>query len=113
MLQSTLIKAKNDKITDFNHIAIDKTIIKANNFNYNIIKLEKIKVLLKLLNQSKSKIREYLENKNNPKLRRPTYKLLKNKNKSTNDKIGLLKNLKNILLETRQSNIGLSDSNAR
>jgi hypothetical protein len=40
-LQSTLIRAENDEITDFDHIAIDGTIIKANNSNYNIIKIRR------------------------------------------------------------------------
>ncbi|MCC7553895.1 MAG: hypothetical protein KO202_05305 [Methanobacteriaceae archaeon] len=42
VLQSTLIKAKNDELIDFDHIAVDGTIIKVNNSNYNIIKLMKL-----------------------------------------------------------------------
>ena len=75
MLQTTLIKAKNDKITDLNHITKYGTTIKTNNSNYNIIKIEEIKLILKLLNQSKSENKEYSENKNNPKLRKSTYRL--------------------------------------
>lgn len=112
VLQSTLIVAKNEGITDFDHIAIDGTIIKANNSNYNIIKLKEIELLLNLLNQSTSEINKYLETEGK-NLRKSAYKLLKNKNKTRQEKIDLLKKLKNILLETEQSSIGLSDLDAR
>lgn len=81
VLQSTLLRAKNDEITDFNHIAIDGTIIKANNSNCNIIKLEEIELLLKLLNQKTEEINEYLKSDESKKLRQSAYNLLKNKNK--------------------------------
>lgn len=113
ILQSTLIRAKNNEITDFDHIAIDGTIIKANNSNYNVIKLEEIELLLKLLNQNKSEINKYLKSDEGKNLRKSAYKLLKNKNKTQQEKIDLLKNLKDILLESEQSSIGLSDSDAR
>lgn len=113
VLQSTLIMAKNNEITDFDHIAIDGTIIKANNSNYNIIKLEEIELLLKLLNQKNEEINEYLKSEDSKNLRRSAYKLLKNKNKSKQDKIQLLKKLKDILLKSEQSSVGLSDSDAR
>ena len=113
VLHSTIIKAKNDNITDFDHIAVDGTIARSNNSNYNIIKLEEIELLLNLLKLKSKEIDQYLKDKNREKLRRSAYNLLKNKNQSVDEKIDMLNKLKDILLESGQTSVGLSDYDAR
>jgi len=113
ILHSTITKAKKDDITDFNHISIDGTIARSNNSNYNIIKLNEIDLLLDLLKLKQKEIDEYLKDKNSVKLRRSAYKLLKNKNQTVDEKIDMLNKLKEILLESGQSSVGLSDCDAR
>jgi len=113
ILRSTLIKAQQDKITDFDHVAFDGTIAKANNSPYNIIKLKEIELLLDLLNKSHAEIKEYLDDKNNEKLRRSAYKLLTNKKQPLKEKVNLLTHLKKILKESGQTSVGLNCSDAR
>ena len=48
-LKKTVKLAEEKGFTKFNHIAIDGTIIKANNSNYNIIKAKEIDKLIKII----------------------------------------------------------------
>jgi len=49
VLKKTVKIAEEKGFTKFNHIAIDGTIIKAKNSNYNIIKAKEIDKLLKII----------------------------------------------------------------
>ena len=62
--------AKNKNLTDFHHVAIDGTVIKANNSNYNILKLEDIDLILDLLKLSSDDIDAYLKENKNDKIRK-------------------------------------------
>ena len=52
VLQKTVNIACEKGFTQFNHIAIDGTIIKANNSNHNIIKAKDIDKLIKIINKT-------------------------------------------------------------
>jgi hypothetical protein len=54
-----LKEAEKEKFTDFNHINIDRTIVKANNSSYNMIRLDEIDLCLNLLKLSEKEIKKY------------------------------------------------------
>jgi transposase len=111
--QKILKMAKDEGFTDFDHIAIDGTIIKSNNSPYNMIRPEEIDLLLDLLNHDEKYINDYLDDKNNDKLRESAYNLLVNKNQSLKEKIEFLNNLKDILKESGQTSVGMHCTDAR
>ena len=112
-LQSTISHAKNENLTDFDHVAFDGTIAKANNSPHNIIKLTDIELLLKLINSSIREIKNYLKDVNNPKLRKSAMNFLMNNKLSKKNKISFLNHLKDILEETEQISVGMNCINAR
>ncbi|MCC7553042.1 MAG: hypothetical protein KO202_00925 [Methanobacteriaceae archaeon] len=61
------------------------TIIKANNSNYNILKLEDIDLILDLLKLSSNDIDAYLKENKNDKIRKSAYDFLKNTKSSAED----------------------------
>ncbi|MCL2116730.1 MAG: IS1182 family transposase [Methanobrevibacter sp.] len=113
MHEDLLKTAEKEKLTDFNHISFDGTIVKANNSPYNMIRLEEIELCLNLLKLSEKEIKEYLDDKNNDKVRESVYKILIDKNKSVEDKIIFLNDLKSVLTESKQSSVGTHCKDAR
>ena len=113
IMESTLKYAKNKNLTDFHHVAIDGTVIKANNSNYNILKLEDIDLILDLLKLSSDDIDAYLKENKNDKIRKSAYDFLKNTKSSVEDKVSFLNKLKDVLFESKQSSVGLVDNDAR
>lgn len=57
---------KKKRFTKFNHIAIDGTIIKANNSNYNIIKAKEINKLIKIIKKQYDTETYYKKDTNYP-----------------------------------------------
>jgi len=113
MHEDLLKEAVKEGLTDFNHVSIDGTIVKANNSSYNMIRLEEIDFCLDLLKLSEKKIKEYLNDKNNDKVRESVYKILIDKNKSVEEKITFLNDLKAVLKESGQSSVGTHSKDAR
>ncbi len=102
--------ASDNELTDFNHVAIDGTIIKANNSNYNIIKMKDIEKLLKLLPETLDE-EELKEAKKS--LNRSAYKILTSIRMTNEEKIDYVKFLKSELEKSGQTSIGLNDYDAR
>ncbi len=102
--------ASDNELTDFNHVAIDGTIIKANNSNYNIIKMKDVEKLLKLLPETLDE-EELKEAKKS--LNRSAYKILTSIRMTNEEKIDYVKFLKVELEKSGQTSIGLNDYDAR
>ena len=103
----TLIIAYAMNLTDFEHISIDGTIMKAFNSPFYVLKMEGIELLLNHFCEkelTKDEIKE---------LPRPVKKFLKNKKFDDIEKIEILQMLKEILEESGQSSIALNDWTAR
>jgi len=113
MHENLLKNAEKEELTDFDHISIDGTIAKANNSPYNMIRLDEINFCLDLLKLTKKEIKEYLENKNNDKVRESVYKILTDGKKSVEEKISFLNDLKDVLNESDQSSVGTHCKDAR
>jgi len=111
--EKILKMAKDEGFTDFDHIAIDGTIMKSNNSPYNMIRSEEIDLVLDLLNHDEKYIEDYLNNENNDKLRESAHNLLVNKKQPLKEKIEFLNNLKDILKESKQKSIGIHCTDAR
>jgi hypothetical protein len=106
MHENLLKEAEKEELTDFEHLSFDGTIAKANNSPYNMIKLDEIDFCLNLLKLSEKEIKNYLNDKNNDKVRKSVYKILTDKNKSVEEKISFLNDLKSVLNESGQSSVG-------
>jgi transposase len=113
MHEDLLKEAEKEEITDFDHLSIDGTIVKANNSSYNMIKLDEIEFCLNLLKLSEKEIKNYLNDKSNDKIRESVYKILTDKNKTVKDKINFLNDLKEVLNESKQSSVGVHCKDAR
>lgn len=107
ILSLTLILAYYLSITDFKHIALDGTILKAFNSPFNILKMEDINTLINHYAIKKLKQDEIKE------LRLSAIKFIESKSLNDNEKLSVLKTLKNILEESEQSSIGINDITAR
>lgn len=96
--------------TDFNHVAIDGTIIKANNSNYNVIKKDDLLKIKEIISKeySEDKIKE-----KDIKLGRAAYKLLLNDKMTDDEKLNYVDSLSNELKKSGQTSIGLNDTDAR
>ena len=94
-------------ITDFEHIALDGTILKAFNSPPNILKMDDPDILIN--HYSIKKLDKY-EIKD---LRLSAIKFIENKRLSDTEKLSVLKTLKNILEESGQSSIGINNITAR
>jgi hypothetical protein len=64
-------------------------------------------LLLYLLKLDKKELDDYLNDKNNDKLRKPAHNLLVKDKRHVEEKISLLNNLKEILTESEQSSVGV------
>lgn len=107
ILSLTLILAYYLSITDFEHIALDGTILKAFNSPFNILKMEDIYILIKHFTTKKLNEEEIKE------LRESAIKFLESKNLNDSEKLSILKTLKEILEESKQKSIGINDITAR
>ena len=99
LVQMTLKKASDLKLTDFNHVAIDGTIKKAYNSNNNVITKKETQILLDYFNGlpvSQEKL---------DKLHKPAQKILKNKDMDVEDKIELLYDIETQFTFTGQDKI--------
>lgn len=107
LLKMTLKKAKDEDLTNFDHVSADGSIKKAfNNLHNNISEKETLLLL------------EYYEGKNIDedeleKLRRPVKKFMKNKKLDIEDKIKVLKCIQEEFKNTKQEKIPLNDIEAR
>ena len=107
ILSLTLILAYCLSITDFEHIALDGTILKAFNSPFNILKMDDINILIKHYTVKKLEENEINE------LRLSAIKFLESKSLNDDEKLAVLKSLKNILEDSKQSSIGINDITAR
>ena len=107
LVQMTLKKASDLKLTDFNHVAIDGTIKKAYNSNNNVITKKETQILLDYFN-GLSISPEQLD-----KLHKPAQKILENKDMDVEDKIELLYDIKPQFTFTGQDKIPVNDIEAR
>ena len=107
ILSLTLILAYCLSITDFEHVALDGTILKAFNSPFNILKMDDINTLIRHYTIEKLDIGEIKE------LRLSAIKFIESKSLNDNEKLSVLKTLKNILEDSRQSSIGINDITAR
>ena len=110
VLKRTVKLAEEKGFTKFNHIAIDGTIIKANNSNYNIIKAKEIDKLIKIIRKQYD-TETILEK--GYKLSKSAYRFLTNPKLTDNDKIKKLQELKKELKKSGQKSIGINDTDAR
>ena len=90
--------------------AIDGTIIKANNSNYNIIKAKEIDKLIKIIRKQYDT--ETIIEKGY-KLSKSAYRFLTNPKLTDNEKIKKLQELKKELKKSGQKSIGINDTDAR
>lgn len=110
VLQKTVNIAQEKGFTKFNHIAIDGTIIKANNSNYNIIKAKEIDKLIKIIKKQYNT--ETIIEKGY-KLSKSAYRFLTNPKLTDKEKITKLQELKKELKKSGQKSIGINDTDAR
>lgn len=108
--QSIVSTTHDEGFTKFNHVAIDGTIISANNSNFNVIKEEDLVKLKEMIGKdySKDKLKE-----DNIKLGRAAYKLLFNDKITDDEKLENVNFLSKELEKSGQSSIGLNDVDAR
>ena len=102
-----LIVANRIGLTDFEHIAIDRTIKSAYNSPFNIIKEKDISLLIKhymVEELSKDEIK---------KLRRTAQKFLEDKSKSDEEKVDILFYWRHLLDYSGQVSLALNDHDAR
>ena len=107
ILSLTLVLAYYLCFTTFDHIALDGTFLKAFNSPFNILKMEDIDILIKHFTIEKLSEEEILD------LRLSAQNFLNSKNLKDDEKVEVLKTLKIILKESKQSSIGINDSLAR
>ena len=107
ILSITLILAYCLSITEFKHLAIDGTILKAFNSPFNILKMKDIDLLIK--HYTKKELSEDEFNK----LRESAQDFINNVNFTVDEKIEILKMLKEILENSNQTSIGINDETAR
>ena len=106
ILSKTLQLAIDLGLTDFDHVAIDGTIIKAYNSSFNVIRKVDVKRLIKIL-ENDDYDEEIIK-----KLRKPAYNLLHDDMK-LNDKINFLYHILEELKKSGQKSCPLYDTEAR
>ncbi len=106
ILSKTLQMAIDLGLTDLDHVAIDGTIIKAYNSNFNVIRKTDVNRLIKILET------DNYDEKIIQKLRKPAYKLL-NDDMKLKEKLDFLYHLREELKKSGQKTIALYDSEAR
>lgn len=106
LLKMTLKKARDDKITDFNHVCIDGTIKKAYNSSNNVINKKEVQLLIRHFDGMG------LSKEEQKKLHKPARKILKRKMK-TSDKLELLYDIETQFTMTGQNTIPVNDIEAR
>ena len=107
ILNLTLILSYYLSLTDFKHIAVDGTILKAFNSPFNILKMNDIHTLIKHFTIEK------LDDEKIKELRLSAQEFLYSKSLNDNEKVHVLKTLKEILEKSQQSSIGINDYMAR
>ena len=94
-------KAEEEGLTTFNHVSVDGTIKKAYNNLHNTITEEETDILLGYYNG------ENIDEETLEKLRKPVKKFLMNEKLDEDEKIFLLKRIKNEFTKTKQDKIPL------
>jgi hypothetical protein len=107
LVQMTLKKASDLKLTDFNHVAIDGTIKKAYNSNNNTITKKETQILVDYY-EGRPIDPESLE-----KLHKPAQRLLEKKDMDDEDKLELLYGIETQFTFTGQDRIPVNDIEAR
>ncbi len=107
LLQLTLKKAADLKLTKFNHVTIDGTIKKAHNSNNNVITKKETQILIDYFNGLPVDP-EKLE-----KLHKPAKNILENKDVSVEDKIELMYDIRTQFTFTGQDKIPVNNIEAR
>ncbi|MDR2461848.1 MAG: hypothetical protein LBD05_01445 [Mycoplasmataceae bacterium] len=103
----TLKKASDEKLTEFNHVAIDGTIKKVYNSKHNVINKKETQILIKYFNGT-SITEEELN-----KLHKPGILILENENISIDEKLELLYDIETQFTLTGQNTIPVNDIEAR
>lgn len=107
LIQKTLEKAKEEGFTEFEHISIDGTIVKANNSTQNMISKKETSLLIqyyKGMDLDLDKIEE---------LNRPAKKIFENDKMSVDDKLELLYDIETQFTLTGHDKIPLNDIESR
>lgn len=107
LLQMTLKKASDEKLTEFNHVSIDGTIKKGYNSYHNTISKKETQILLSYYKGVEIS-QEILDN-----LHKPAQRLLKNTKLSDNEKLELLYDIETQFTLTGQDKIPMYDIEAR
>ena len=107
ILSFTLIFAHCIGFTNFEHIALDGTILKAFNSPFNILKMDDIDNLIKHYTIEK------LDDETIKDLRLSAQNFIFSENLTDNEKIETLYTLKEILTKSKQSSIGINDITAK
>ena len=106
-LKLTLHKAEKKGLTSFEHVAVDGTVKKAYNNVHNRINEKETDLLLKFYEG------DLIEEEILEELSRPAKKFVNNKKLDDEDKINVLKRIKEEFTKTKQEKIPLNDIEAR
>ena len=107
LLQMTLMKASKKGFTEFNHVAIDGTIVKAHNSNQNMISKKETNLLVKYYRGVE------IDPKKLEKLNKPAQKIVENKKMSDDEKLELLYDIRTQFKFIGQDKIPMNDIEAR
>ena len=107
LLQMTLKKASKKGFTEFNHVSIDGTIVKAHNSNQNMISKKETNLLVKYYKGLE------VDPKKLEKLNKPAQKILNDKEMNDDEKLELLYDIRTQFKFTGQDKIPMNDIEAR
>lgn len=107
LLQITLKEASERGFTDFNHVAIDGTVVKAHNSNQNMITKKETNILVQYYKGLE------IDPKKLKKLNKPAQKIYEDKKMTDNDKLELLYDIRTQFKFTGQDKIPMNDIDAR
>ena len=107
LLQMTLEMAAKKGFTEFNHVSIDGTIVKAHNSNQNMISKKETNLLVKFYQGLE------VDPKKLEKLNKPAQKILNNEEMTNDEKLELLYDIRTQFKFTGQDKIPMNDIEAR
>ena len=107
LVKMTLEMASKKEFTEFNHVVVDGTIIKAYNSNQNMISKKEANLLVQYYKGLE------VDPKKLEKLNKPAQKILNNKEISDNEKLELLYDIRTQFKFTGQDKIPMNDIEAR
>lgn len=106
LLKMTLKRAREEELTDFNHVCIDGTIKKANNSNYNVISKKEVKLLISHFSGFE------MSEKDIKSLNKPATKILE-RDMDVEDKLELLYDIETQFTLSGQNTVPVNDIEAR